>query len=304
MKKRILSIATAIVMAITAVCMIGLEPSLAASKSSTYESVSLDVPKSAQEKVGGYYFWMEEKTNGNGETIKAMLKCGKSKSKGGKTLAKAEWFGSNIVTNGKTVYYSVQHFSGSKSTLYQITRTKAKPKKLKTVGKSNGLYLGTCYGKKLYFDRLDSFNDFDTYHHYSYDLTKKTMKEENFGRVGEVPYGFTNSGYGKYLVGSALSTTVNYNGGYPQFLYDLSAKKLVALPNASDSATDGEKVYLYKSPESADQEYGTHVIKSCSLSGKGVKTIKTIKKAKLISFGKKTAYFQKKGSKKMIKVVY
>lgn len=300
----IISIAIALAMALSVFCVVAVQPVSAASNS-TYESFRPDYGRSSQlEKIGNYYIWYD------GNKIKCSTKTKGSAKTIAKLSGKNKMMSQTAVSDGKNVYYMVNDtnkYPGT-STIYKTT-VNGKNKKLKTIssfGEPAALYKG-----KLYFWADQSLRskvrkagtqdvsaektaalsakkkEGGIIDLYAYDTSKKTVKlcVKDFR-----PY----SGYGKYITSFKYTKT-----SVKSYIYNISTKKSKKLPSGGEEyKTDGKNVYFYKTGKNKV------TVKQCSLSGKNVKTIKTLNASSLQFFGKKAAYYYDNKAKNYKKLTY
>ncbi|MCQ4638110.1 hypothetical protein NE619_15340 [Anaerovorax odorimutans] len=276
MRKKIISMLLVLAVTVTGigVCS-GMTAEQVFAKSSTpYQYLNTDGGGTPREKVGKYYIWSTE-----GSTEK--LVCAKSLSGKRKTLksisAKSnKTFAGALVTNGSTIYYAILDFNTWKTTIYKTNVKGAKSKKIKTVDDRFSSMAGYYNGSVYYTARASKKNPNAGFNLVSYDISKKKT------RTAKKKF-YSNSSYGKYFSGAK-----GYGGNYTQYLYNAKTKKTKKLKKAQDSQVSGKKVYYLCE---ANQKSSIYKVKSSSLSGKSLKTVKTIKKAAPLYFGKKCAYF-------------
>lgn len=291
-KTRIVSIAIALVMLITSVCvMTTSQVSAASKKSSVYILTDVDISGEKavpREKVGKYYVWVEE-------TLTATkLKCAKSlkgKAKTVKTVKDSKGsIDSHVLTNGTTIYYAVN--TEKKTTFYKTNVKGAKSKKIKSV--KGYASLAGYYKNKLYYNLAigETYDGALTPQHlYAYNLKKKTSKcvKKLF---------WVESCYGPYITGQAAATDESNS---KHALYNAKKNKSNKLPKGMYTVVSGKTVYFMTS---SNNGASTVKVKKCSLAGKNVKSIKTVKNMWPTYFGRKAAYFEDEETGVIKKLTY
>ena len=149
------------------------------------------------EKIGDYYFWI----SGN---YQDGYKLYASKNGDGSSPIILKTFKNSLpgclITNGKTVYYSVSDWESG--TVYKITIGK-KAKKVFSTDKL--VSIAGVYKNKIYYIRDDSKNEYEEPRDnalYVYDIKKKTSKRliDDFTFL---------SSYGRYILGNENHTDVS-----------------------------------------------------------------------------------------------
>lgn len=297
MKKQILTCAIAAVMMLSAIWIPTTQPAVAASQK-PFMSIQADSDGKPRDKVGKYYIWVEHK-DGN-----SFLKCAQSLNGKKKTLdaikgkkAHDSNMDETILTDGETIYYAVlNHGSFSNGeyglknmAVYKATVKNTKHKKVATI-KPGGLspelaayYDGTLYGNVI-ADNLGSAKDM-----FAYDISKKkeTWTQDRYGL----------DSYGQYILVGSWGGNPSSSG-----LYNMKTKKLKKLPlkNMNGGTIYDKTIYYTEHNEKSN----TILIKKCDLSGKKVKTIKKLKNAEIVHFGKKAVYYRTGNTNKIKKLTY
>lgn len=291
MKKQVLSSIIAIVMVLSAVCMIA-RPEQVSAATKPYmliDNYNYHTGKPF-EKIGKYYIWMQYKENGG------LLKCAVSQNGKAKTIKKISGknydVGGDIVTNGDTIYYGIEDSVSSTYTVYKTNVKAEKSKKIVTVKgittEAGGGRLSGYYNGKLYFCLLTDWGDTSTV--YVYDISKKRTKVLRQD-------GFAYSSYGPYIL------TDQRSWGHSWKLYNAKTNKftkIAKLGDVSEPVLYGKYIYSYKQDGASD----TIVIKRYDRSSKKMKNLKKLKNAYVLYMGKKAVYYTVGDSQKVKKWTY
>ena len=296
-KKRTMGMLIALIMLITAVCVMTTSQVSAASKTQ-YRNMEAGDDEKPKEKVGNYYVWVESTYDKNENVTATRLKCAKSLKAEAKILKtvknKDKTISPTVITNGSTIYYAVVSMKTEKAVIYKTTVKGAKAKKIKTVERFFGL--AAYYNGRIYYNKAPgkAGTPVDRVHLYSSKTSgKKTRLEKKYYSV--------SSSYGKYLTGSSLNFDVS---NYPQYLYNVKTRKTKKLPEAVGSVVYGKSVYYYTYNYSTSDYSEKWTVKKCDLSGKKVEKIKTVKNMNLHYFGKRIAYFVNYDTEAVKKLTY
>ena len=164
----------------------------------------------------------------------------------------------NIVSNGKTVFYSVTDFDNNGlTTIYKISVTGKNRSVVKTVKKGYYLKLVTLYNNKLYYSHYDY--DKSYYRTYEYNLkTGKTKRIFKGEYVGE-------SGYGSTIIMSEPQGNGMENRKC--FAYNVKTKKMYSLPSSMLKHVESDGIYYTRYTSKGSIDY------KCSLKGTNIKKL-------------------------------
>lgn len=233
-----------------------------------------------REKVGNYYIWVDngsayEEIDDDAESVE-MLKCAKSlnvEPKVLKTLGDGKQFGFKIVTNGKTIYYTVWNYEKNLSTIYKTTVSGGKHTVVKKFKKCDSVEVVAVYNGRVYYTKeLADKEGYLTANLYSFSLKNKKVRLEK----SDV---WATSSYGRYIVCDNDFKNIKTP------LYNAKTRKSKSLINSLAGYVYKNNVYhlVYKNDKM--------VIKKTNLSGKVLKTYKALGEDYMITYvGHKAAY--------------
>lgn len=273
MKKKL-----AIVLTLLLLTTVFLPPQTVSAATMPYQSITADLDGVPREKVGNFYIWAKDTVNSRGVKTGSKLLL----SKDGKTIknlksfkGKTKSIDQRIITNGSTIYYAVNN-GNETGTIYRTTHTGKKHTKIKTIKLLASL--AAYYNGKIYYSRATDSGWYD-YNLYSYNIKTKKTKLVRKHVVSE-------SQYGRYLTCGQKRFDVENR---KQYIINLKTGKMNRLPDGKQTQVDGKKVYYWKytSYDTMKRE-----LKSCSLTGKNVKTLRRLSEGGYPSyFGRTFARF-------------
>lgn len=232
--------------------------------SAVYQNTKTDEHQLPKEKVGKYYIWTEDNSEAGTKATSCLYlsKDGAHKKVLKRFTARNQMIESNIISNGKTIYYCVYDSKNEKSTIYRTTDKGQQHVKMKSV--SNHVSLAAYYNGAIYYSKKQDSDK--TSKAYRYDLYKYNVKSRKTVRVRKQFFG--DSQYGKYLTGGPAGSA-DKNRSRMSVL-NLDTGKIRALPDARESTVTASAIYFWKITDSSKMKIGLY---RCSRSGKKVTKI-------------------------------
>lgn len=260
MKNSRKSIFKSIVCLLLSIIIIGTSSIYSNAATTSYKKVS------SGEKVGNYYIWIDEieglYTQKKGSSMKLIER---------KPKIYEVSIGSEVITNGKQIYYTIitDNLDGKYSG--QIYRSDMNGKNKKHIATISHLVsLEGYYGNKLYISRhskLD-YNEWDVFG--ATDIYSCSINSGKISLIKRNSYILKQEG--KYLLLKSIAWDYT---GMPIYCYNASTNKKYKITSEGGIANFVNGKIYYSDISSTYRMKNKEALKSCSYTGKNQKTIKT-----------------------------